>query len=63
MRPRFDDQELVTTVEQKEAGHFLAVAPYLPLGLDETGATPAATHQARVDFWDAVDEVLSEAKQ
>ena len=63
VRPRFADQGLVTAVEQKDAGHFLAIAPYRPFGLDEPGATPAATHQARVDFWDAVDEVLAEAKQ
>ncbi|MBE7699956.1 acyl-CoA thioesterase/BAAT N-terminal domain-containing protein [Oerskovia sp. Sa1BUA8] len=63
VRPRFDDQGLVTAVEQEDAGHFLVVAPYRPLGLDEPGATPGATHQARVDFWDAVDAVLAEARQ
>ncbi len=63
VKPRFADQGLVTAVEQKDAGHFLAIAPYRPFGLDEPGATPAATHQARVDFWDAVDEVLAEAKR
>ena len=63
MEPRFGDPGQVRTIVQKGAGHYLTFAPYLPVALDESGTTPAATHQARVDFWNAVEEVLAEARQ
>lgn len=63
MRPRFGDPEQVREIVQEGAGHYLTYAPYLPLGLDEPGAVPTATHQARVDFWNTVEEVLAEARQ
>lgn len=63
MEPRFGDPEQVRAIVQEGAGHYLTYAPYLPVGLDEPGAVPAATHQARVDFWGTVDEVLAEARQ
>ncbi|GAA3208678.1 acyl-CoA thioesterase/BAAT N-terminal domain-containing protein [Oerskovia jenensis] len=63
MTPRFSDPEQVRSLVQEDAGHFITYAPYLPLGLNEPDATPAATHQARVDFWNTVEEVLAEARQ
>ncbi|MFF3063094.1 acyl-CoA thioesterase/BAAT N-terminal domain-containing protein [Oerskovia sp. NPDC057915] len=63
MRPRFGDPGQVRAIVQEDAGHYLTYAPYLPLGLDEPGAIPTATHQARVDFWRTVEEVLAEARQ
>ncbi|MBD7949039.1 MULTISPECIES: acyl-CoA thioesterase/bile acid-CoA:amino acid N-acyltransferase family protein [Oerskovia] len=58
---RFGDPTRVRSVVQEDAGHYIALAPYLPVSLDESGAVPAATHQARVEFWNAVEEVLAEA--
>ncbi|MBM7480793.1 acyl-CoA thioesterase/BAAT N-terminal domain-containing protein [Oerskovia jenensis] len=63
MASRFDDPERVHAIVQRGAGHLVTAPPYVPWGLDEPGATPAATHQARVDFWDAVDAVLAQARQ
>jgi dienelactone hydrolase len=60
---RLDDPTQVRSVVQKNAGHYVALAPYRPFSLDEAGADPGATHQARVDFWNAVAEVLAEARQ
>jgi hypothetical protein len=60
---RFGDPTEVRAIVQEDAGHFIVPAPYQPLSLDEPGAAPAATHQARVDFWNTVEEVLAEARQ
>lgn len=60
---RFDDLTQVRSVVQEDAGHFIALAPYQPFSLKEGVSEPAATHQARVDFWNTVDEVLAEARQ
>jgi dienelactone hydrolase len=60
---RFDDPTRVRSVVHEGAGHFLALAPYQPYALDESGADPSATHRARVDLWNAVDEVLAEARR
>ncbi|MFF2621129.1 acyl-CoA thioesterase/BAAT N-terminal domain-containing protein [Oerskovia jenensis] len=60
---RFDDPTQVRSVVQEDAGHFIALAPYQPFSLKEGVSVPAATHQARVEFWDAVEEVLAQARQ
>ncbi|MFF3063095.1 acyl-CoA thioesterase/BAAT N-terminal domain-containing protein [Oerskovia sp. NPDC057915] len=59
----FSDPTQVRSVVQQDAGHFIVPAPYQPIALDELGADPAATHQARVDLWNAVEEVLAEARR
>ncbi|MEK8228504.1 acyl-CoA thioester hydrolase/BAAT C-terminal domain-containing protein [Oerskovia sp. M15] len=61
--PRFGDSTPVRTIVHEEAGHFIAVAPYVPVFLEESGATPAMTHRARVDVWNAVDEVLAGSRR
>lgn len=60
---RFSDPTQVRAIVQEDAGHFVVPAPFQPLALDEPGAEPAATHQARVDLWNAVADVLAEARQ
>ncbi|MBD7997186.1 MULTISPECIES: acyl-CoA thioesterase/BAAT N-terminal domain-containing protein [Oerskovia] len=60
---RFSDPTQVRAIVQEDAGHFIVPAPYQPIALDEPGAEPAATHQARVDLWNAVADVLAQARQ
>ncbi|GAA4721932.1 acyl-CoA thioester hydrolase/BAAT C-terminal domain-containing protein [Isoptericola chiayiensis] len=68
---RRGDEETVL-VRHEDAGHAVALPPYVPIAFEEdlyerydvtSAAVPAATHQVRVEFWQAVAATLAELRE